>query len=35
LKDEDGFIPVDHSFEVYGYCKDCAKARAKEKKTNK
>jgi Fe2+ or Zn2+ uptake regulation protein len=30
LKDEDGFIPVDHSFEVYGYCKDCAKARKKE-----
>jgi Fe2+ or Zn2+ uptake regulation protein len=28
LEDEHGFVPVDHSFEVYGYCKDCAKAQA-------
>lgn len=34
LQDEDGFVPVDHSFEVYGYCKDCAKAR-REKQVNK
>ena len=21
--DEEGFVPVDHRFEVYGYCRDC------------
>jgi len=23
MKDEDGFTPVEHRFEVYGYCKNC------------
>ncbi len=23
MKDEDGFMPVEHRFEVYGYCKNC------------
>ena len=23
IEDEDGFTPVEHRFEVYGYCKDC------------
>lgn len=25
LEAEDGFIPVEHRFEVYGFCKDCVK----------
>ncbi|HHY82150.1 MAG TPA: transcriptional repressor [Clostridiales bacterium] len=25
LGDEDGFIPVEHKFEIYGYCKECVK----------
>ncbi|HHU48179.1 MAG: Fur family transcriptional regulator [Caldicoprobacterales bacterium] len=23
LQDEDGFVPTEHHFEIYGYCKDC------------
>lgn len=23
LKNDNGFIPLEHRFEIYGYCKDC------------
>ncbi len=26
LQDEDGFVPIEHRFEVYGYCRDCVNA---------
>ena len=27
LKNEDGFIPTEHRFEIYGYCRDCANSQ--------
>ena len=29
LKGEDGFIPVEHRFEIYGYCRDCVLQQGK------
>jgi Fe2+ or Zn2+ uptake regulation protein len=29
---EDGFIPVEHRFEIYGYCRECALAKKAEGK---
>lgn len=31
LQDENGFVPVEHRFEIYGYCKDCVRAQIKRK----
>lgn len=38
LKSEDGFIPVEHRFEIYGYCRDCVNSqdlKGKGKKDSK
>jgi len=32
LGDENGFIPVEHKFEIYGYCKDCVKSGCSERR---
>ncbi|MFU0800985.1 MAG: transcriptional repressor [Xylanivirga thermophila] len=31
MPDQDGFVPVEHNFEVYGICKDCLKSDNKNK----